>query len=44
MTKEQTWELLEIKELLADVDRSKNDEGLTLLVEFIERNCFKGDN
>jgi hypothetical protein len=49
MTKEQTWELLEIHNLLADTDKSNNGYGLNLLTEFIENNCFatheeKGEN
>lgn len=40
MTKEQMWELLEIHNLLADTDRSKNQYGFNLLTAFIETNCF----
>jgi hypothetical protein len=49
MTKEQTWELLEIHNLLCDTDWDKNHYGLNLLTAFIESNCFatqeeKGEN
>jgi hypothetical protein len=40
MTKEQTWALLEIHNLLADTDRDNNHYGFNLLSEFIENNCF----
>jgi hypothetical protein len=49
MTKEQTWELLEIHNLLCDTEQANNHYGLNLLSAFIEANCFatqeeKGDN
>jgi hypothetical protein len=49
MTKEQTWELLEIHNLLADTDKANNQYGFNLLSAFIETNCFaaqeeKGEN
>jgi hypothetical protein len=40
MTKQQTWELLEIYNLLADTDQANNGYGFNLLTEFIENNCF----
>jgi hypothetical protein len=49
MTKEQTWELLEIHNLLCDTDQANKNFGLNLLTAFIETNCFaaqeeKGEN
>ena len=49
MTKEQTWELLEIHNLLCDTDQANKNFGLNLLTAFIEANCFaaqeeKGEN
>jgi hypothetical protein len=43
MNKEKTWELLEIHNLLADVDKSNNYYGLSLLTEFIENYGFKNE-
>lgn len=40
MTKEQIWEILEIHKLLIDRDEHKKSIGVSLLVDFIERNCF----
>jgi hypothetical protein len=40
MTKEQTWELLEIHNLLADTDQANKNYGFNLLTAFIEANCF----
>ena len=40
MTKQQTWELLEIHNLLCDTDQANNSFGLNLLTTFIETNCF----
>lgn len=43
MTKDQIWELIEIKELLGGTDNADKDYGFNLLVEFIERNGFKSE-
>jgi len=40
MTKDQIWEILEIHKLLIDRDEHKKSIGVSLLVDFIERNCF----
>jgi len=40
ISKELTWELLEIHNLLADTDHANNDYGLNLLTEFIEKYGF----
>jgi hypothetical protein len=40
MTKEQTWELVEIHNLLADTDQSNNHYGFNLLTAFIEKYGF----
>lgn len=43
MTKDQIWEILEIHKLLIDKDEHKKSIGVSLLVDFIERNCFNAD-
>jgi hypothetical protein len=40
LTKEQTWELLEIHNLLGNTSSEDDGYGFNLLTEFIERNCF----
>jgi hypothetical protein len=40
LTKEQTWELIEIHNLLADTSSDNDGYGFNLLTEFIEKNCF----
>jgi len=49
LTKDQTWELLEIHTLLGDTNSDNDGYGFNLLTEFIERYGFatqeeKGQN
>jgi hypothetical protein len=49
LTKDQTWELLEIHNLLADTSSDNDGYGFNLLTEFIEKYGFaaqeeKGEN
>jgi hypothetical protein len=40
VSKELTWELLEIHNLLADTDTDNNHYGFNMLTYFIEKYCF----
>jgi hypothetical protein len=40
VSKELTWELLEIHNLLADTDTDNNQYGFNMLTDFIEKYCF----
>ena len=43
LTKEQTWELLEIHNLLGDTSSENNGYGFNLLTEFIEKYGFAAE-